>query len=519
MVYKKLKVLAFLLMLTSANVSFAEESYPVTVVPSAENLHYLNYDEIHFLSTHDAPNTEFQKRYEKLLNTLIAQKNIHQGSLKTDSKTSKKYFRVTHWNIDRGYNMDRIAKMYKNSDSFIENDLKEDTDKENIERVKKDIEILKETDIFLLNEVDIGLPRTQYKNVVEEFAKLVGGNYAYAVEFIEADPKILSAPDLDKNRYKGLHGNAVVSKFPIKNARVVRLPDYYHWYDAENHTIGPVEKIRRKGAKVIFDETVITELRHGSRVAIIADIQLPNNEVVTVVSTHLENRTMARFRERQLKALLEAIKDIKTPIVLGGDFNNFENSGEPTSAKKIVVRTVGDPQTVARIVGGVFTPYSYIISPGLYLTSFARKYRNPTVISVPVLMRNRNYELFDIVNDFEFNDKNKFDFSGSKEYTYNGRGGNLANSNERSGFKGFVSTYRFNRDLWLAIFKIDWIFVKPIVDTTNTACVDKKISKVYKDYDCKRYFPVYPKTLKWLNRQPKDGLFSDHNPVSVGIMI
>ncbi len=519
MVYKKLKVLALLLMLASTNAAFAEEPHPIIVVPSVENLHYLNYNEIHFLSTHDAPNTEFQKRYETLLNTLIAQKNIHQGSLKTDSKTSKKYFRVTHWNIDRGYNLERISRLFSKNDDFVKNDLKADLDEKDIEKVKKDVEIFKETDIFLLNEVDIGLPRTQYKNVVEEFAKLVGGNYAYAVEFIEADPKILTAPDLDRNRYKGLHGNAVVSKFPIKNARVVRLPDYYHWYDDENHKIGPVEKIRRKGAKIIFDETIVTELRHGSRVAVIADILLPNNETVTVVSTHLENRSMARFRERQLKALLEEIKDIKNPIILGADFNNFENSGEPTSAKKIVVRTVGDPQTVARIVGGVFTPYSYIISPGLYLTSFARKYRNPTVVSIPIIMRNRNYELFDIVHDFEFTDKNKFDFSGSKDYTFNGKGGNLANSNERSGFKGFISTYRFNRDLWLAIFKIDWLFVKPILDTTNTACVDQKIKKVYKNYDCKRYFPVYPKTLKYLNRKPKDGLLSDHNPVSVGIMI
>ena len=123
MVYKKLKVLALLLMLASTNAAFAEEPHPIIVVPSVENLHYLNYNEIHFLSTHDAPNTEFQKRYETLLNTLIAQKNIHQGSLKTDSKTSKKYFRVTHWNIDRGYNLERITRLFfKNKHCFEKTD-------------------------------------------------------------------------------------------------------------------------------------------------------------------------------------------------------------------------------------------------------------------------------------------------------------------------------------------------------------------------------------------------------------
>ncbi len=506
-------------MIISTNMIFAETVYTKESVNS-EIGDYLNYDEIKFLSTHSAPDDTLKEHYDKVFHSLISQTRVYNGKLKEDPKTSRKYFRVTHWNINRGYNLDLITKAMNNSDDFIENDLKDgDLDTKDRERIMQDIQLLRDTDVFLLNEVDIGIQRTDYRNILEEFSRLVKGNYVYAVEFVEVDPKLIDDPEMDQAKYKGLHGNAIVSKFPIKNARLVRLPDYYNWYDTESHKITFTEKIRRKSAKLLFNEEIITELRHGSRVAIIADIELPNNEVVTVVSTHLENRTMARFREKQLKALFEEIKDIKTPIILGADFNNFENSGEPTSIQKVTVRSLGDPQNIARITASVFTPYYFIISPALYATSFTRKYRNPTVVSIPVVLRNRNYELFDIVHDFEFSDGLKFDFEGDGDYTFNGEGGRLANSNERSGLKGFVSTYRFKRDLWLAIFKIDWLFVKPAIDTTKLACTEPKLKKVYKDYECKHYFPVYPKTLKHLNRSPAKGFISDHDPISVGVMI
>lgn len=494
-------------------------SSSITLAKEEMQTSCLDYDQIKFLSTHDTPDILFKNCYDTLFNTLISVPKTYNGELKVDPNSSRKYFRVTHWNINRGYNLETLAKVINNSEEFIYNDLEPNLKQAYIEKIKQDIDLLKQTDIFLLNEVDIGVTRTQYKNILDEFSRLVKANYTYAIEFLEVDPKLINAPDIDIKKYQGLHGNAIISKFPIKSARLVRLPDYYNWYDDESHKVTFTEKIRRKGAKTIFNETVVTELRHGSRVAIIADIELPNKEVVTVVSTHLENRVMARFRERQLKYLLEEIKDIKNPIILGADFNNFENSGEPTSIQKVTTRTLGDPQNIARYTASVFTPYSFIISPALYATSFARKYRNPTVVSIPVLMRNRNYELFDIIHDFEFSDDLKFDFEGDERYTFNGKGGRLANSNERSGFKGFVSTYRFKRDLWLAIFKIDWLFVKPIIDTNNPVCMEKELKEVYKDYDCKRYFPVFPKTLKYLNRAPAQGLISDHNPISVGIMI
>ena len=130
--------------------------------------------------------------------------------------------------------------------------------------------------------------------VAEELAESIGYNYAFAPEFLEVDPVHLGLEDykwseersllqegilknleVDKSRYKGLHGTAILSQFPLKNVRILRLPQEYDWYDGEKKRISGLEDIKREVSEKIIKEYLLREIRVGSRIALIADITVP----------------------------------------------------------------------------------------------------------------------------------------------------------------------------------------------------------------------------------------------------
>lgn len=89
-------------------------------------------------------------------------------------------------------------------------------------------------------------------------------NYAYAVEFVEVDPLTLGTETLggdtssdkaeilkniavDKSRTLGLHGTAILSRFPLRNVRVARFTHQGHdWYVDEKKVR---QKLRRQNAR------------------------------------------------------------------------------------------------------------------------------------------------------------------------------------------------------------------------------------------------------------------------------
>ena len=77
----------------------------------------------------------------------------------------------------------------------------------------------KNIDIIYANELDDGAVRSGNCNVAYEIAKSIGMNYAYGLEFIE-----LVNPDDNK----GFHGNALFSRWPIRWAKVVHMPEQYN---------------------------------------------------------------------------------------------------------------------------------------------------------------------------------------------------------------------------------------------------------------------------------------------------
>ena len=99
----------------------------------------------------------------------------------------------------------------------------------------------KNMDIIYANELDDGAVRSGNCNVAYEIAKSIGMNYAYGLEFIEL---------VNPNDNKGFHGNALFSRWPIRWAKVVHMPEQYNWYYDRQKRIGA----REAQMAVVYDE-------------------------------------------------------------------------------------------------------------------------------------------------------------------------------------------------------------------------------------------------------------------------
>lgn len=469
----------------------------LAVVPT-HNFKFLSYSDIQAFSETKSPNVDAVTTLQNTLSTIFYKKTSkYRNTLQHDTLLNRDYIRVTQWNIERGFHMEQIIKALNDTDKYLTTDIDPNISKSKLDEIKSQIKILQETDIFTLNEVDWGIQRTDYKNIADEFAKLIGAEYAFITEFLEVSPELVSKNDPEQiKNYKGLHGNAIISKYPIKGARIIRLPLCYDWFADERKRLSLAETTRRESSKLTIAEDITTEIRQGSRVALIADISLPNKQDITVISVHLENRTQPQCREQQMQVLLDAIQDIKNPIVMGGDLNNFEKSAEPTSLSKIIGHRIQDPVFLGKAAFNYLNPYGFMINSASFTLGAIRKHKDPTVTSIPIILPNKTKKLFNMIHDLHFSDDNHFDFSGTAKLSYKGRDGKLSNSNQRAG-KGFVDTFQFNRSFGVAYFKIDWLFVKPLAE---------------------HYIPAFGRTLKEFNYSHPHPL-SDHNPISVQVMI
>ena len=132
-----------------------------------------------------------------------------------------------------------------------------------IQEFLRDCPDIQPFDVILANELDDGAVRSGNCNVAYEIAKSIGMNYAYGLEFIEL---------VNPEDNKGFHGNALFSRWPIRWAKVVHMPEQYNWY---------------------YDR----QKRIGARVAIVCSLDIGGREV-GAVSVHLENRADSAARAK-----------------------------------------------------------------------------------------------------------------------------------------------------------------------------------------------------------------------------
>ena len=442
--------------------------------------------------------------------------------------------RVAFWNIERGLELDNIQLFLTDKDRFMAK-VKEEREHAkaagktvrnvDLEKIPEEIEVLKAADIWILNEVDWGVKRTQYREVIRELGETLDMNWAYGVEFLEIDPKQIGTDtfddgetkqeqqdlqeefSVDKDRLRALHGNAVLSRYPIRDVRLIPFTLGYDWF--KESKIRPLEKAKRKAA-ILIGEDLQKEVRRGQRTTLYVDLDVPDapGGRITVACTHLENRAKPSVRRKQMIELLQNVRDVRHAVIVAGDLNTTGSDSTPTSAEYYLYKQFGstDFWTTKGVQWATGLGLVYTGAKAGRAVSGIQYQIDPTSANIPGASPNLERALFTTLEKYRFNDGHAFDFRGVSERTSTGRSGTLGDSNER-GSAGFAPSY--NAELiWgkarIAKFKLDWIFVKCELDNP------RDVNGPYK------FEPHFGRTMDNLNNSMPEPL-SDHSPMTVDL--
>lgn len=507
----------------------------------------LTWDELITLYQQETPPPALAAKLHTLLTTPFVSNAASESGrlpLKPSVPALGPFLRVVQWNIERGIEFDAVRLAFSDPAGFIA--LMEDkgvkTSDHNLARIREEIGVLKDADVIVLNEVDWGLNRTRFRNVAKELAEALNMNYAWGAEFVEVDPitmgidqhlviqeveetykdRAQEKQDIvnyirgvmkpDPARYKGLHGSAILSRYPLSNVRLIPFQFQGHdWYRDEKKRPGPLAKGEGKASMAVFREQFIRQVRRGGRMMLIADITdsaIPTG-TATIVATHLEDETTPKNRRRQLDELLDHLRTDPHPVILAGDMNTSDQDGAPMTVGRLFTEHFGSAKWWAG--EGVAEAVSYTTPFGLFYeatvgsTGFARKLEDPTERDIPIISANPEAKFFEVLEDFRFADGSAFDFRGDRDRTANGHAGRLADSNERA-LKGFEPTEELGRHYGpVGKYKLDWIFVKPGM-----------LQKPEDHNGPLRFAPCFGRTIQTLNHAIPEKI-SDHNPIVVDL--
>jgi endonuclease/exonuclease/phosphatase family metal-dependent hydrolase len=181
--------------------------------------------------------------------------------------------RVTAWNIERGSRLSEIV------------------------RVLREHPLLGRSDVLLLTELDYGMARSGNRHVAREIAGALGMNYAFAPCYIALNKGSGLESEVEGENEHALHGNALLSRWPLGRAVSVALPN-------------GKDKMRGR------------EKRLGSQRAVVCDVEHPRG-AFRAVSLHLDAHSSQRHRQRQMRIVLDYLERLepRLPVVIGGDWN------------------------------------------------------------------------------------------------------------------------------------------------------------------------------------------------------
>ena len=180
---------------------------------------------------------------------------------------------VVAWNVERGLCLDPIIRFLQDHPS------------------------LNRADVLLLSEVDWGMARTGNRFITRDIAAALGMNYAFAPCYLALNKGAGVEKNVAGDNEESLHGNALLSKYPLHNAHSLALPN---------------GKDKMKGA----------EKRIGSQRAVIADVAHPSG-TFRAVSLHLDAHSSQRHRQTQMRLVLDHLDTLqpRLPTLIGGDWN------------------------------------------------------------------------------------------------------------------------------------------------------------------------------------------------------
>jgi endonuclease/exonuclease/phosphatase family metal-dependent hydrolase len=194
----------------------------------------------------------------------------HVADFRRTAAPPRSRYRLLAWNIERGTQLDAQLEAWRSHP------------------------YLQSCDVLLITEVDAGMARSGNRMVAETLARELGMAEAFAPCYIALGKGSgVERYAEGENRF-GLHGNAILSRYPIRDVQVIRL---------ENG----VDKMAHR------------EQRIGRQAAVAARIDFPNLPV-RAVSVHLDAQSTQKHRREQMRAVLDALPS-DLPVILGGDWN------------------------------------------------------------------------------------------------------------------------------------------------------------------------------------------------------
>ena len=510
------KFLQFLLTICCAPLLFAEDVMP------DQGTEFFTFPELLSLSENPRPTGPLKEKMDRFFRTPIVSNAAWREGHRREPKTHPQlgdHIRVASWNIEKSFHVDRAANYIGSAEAYAADlearRLDLSGSRHNMLRQQRRIN---GADILILQEMDIGVSRSDYVDAAKLMAENLNMNYAYAPAQLEVDPvllglekslnragEIMESYEVDRARYKGVFGSAVLSRYPIK--KVICFPlitQPYDWYTEEVKIPSTVESGKRFAAHELFHNDVKRELKAGGgRPFFRVDLHVPGipHDTLTVINVHLEIKCPPSEREAQMKEILSYIKDIRHHVVMMGDHNSSAVDISPTNLKNIGQSLATDKSNWVSGLTTLLTPQSTTINTARRAGNVVKNFHDPLAPNIPVLLPNKVKPMFDRIGKFRFDDGAVFDFRGDAERSISGVGRSLANSNERSSYKGFQPSFSVKRPIGiLGLDRLDWVFVKRSQRYEGSADGPYRLA------------PHFGETLHEFNSNLSAGPVSDHSP-------
>src|SRR6185503_9312744 len=170
-----------------------------------------SYNELVQLYEQETPPEALQNKLRLLLTTPFVNNQASTRGAKPVLPITPnlgRSLRVVQWNIERGIEYDAVRAALANPNTFARFIDPVENPRGSKERntIVQQVALMRDADVIVLNEVDWGMKRTDYRNVAADLATALGMNYAYGVEFVEVDPIALDSRSL-KNCRRKTEGN------------------------------------------------------------------------------------------------------------------------------------------------------------------------------------------------------------------------------------------------------------------------------------------------------------------------
>ena len=195
------------------------------------------------------------------------------GSFATVEAEPKRRYRVLAWNLERGIELEGQLDACRGHP------------------------YLQDVDLFLLTETDFGMARSGNRAVAQTMAQELGLHYAFAPCYLNLAKGSGVEYDVSGENHLGLHGNAILSRYPLANARGIAL---------ENGK----------------DKIAGREKRLGNQTALAVDVALPGLPL-TAVAVHLDAQSRQRHRRDQMRDVVDGLDGLADDgrAIIGGDWN------------------------------------------------------------------------------------------------------------------------------------------------------------------------------------------------------